>query len=253
VRWKSPIPLLAATAAFSILSSAAADAQIRYPPAFRNPYGYRFAQPESDLRLNVVPREAMVYIDGFYAGTVDEFDGVFQRLHVTPGEHELTLYLAGYRTIRQRLYLSPNASRKISETMEKLSGGEASEPPPSPPAAPPDDNRPVEPRERYPFPGRGGPPVGDPRRPEPTPPPPAESAAQVGSLVIRVQPGDTDVRIDGEHWRGPAPEERLVVQVSEGRHRVEVRKEGFAPFSTEVEVGRGVSLPLNVSLSRERR
>jgi hypothetical protein len=42
--------------------------------------------------------------------------------------------------------------------------------------------------------------------------------------------------------------ERLIVQVSEGSHRVEIRKDGFAPFTTTVQVHRGETMPLNVSL-----
>ena len=32
----------------------------------------------------VDPAEARVYVDGYYAGTVDDFDGLFQRLNVSP-------------------------------------------------------------------------------------------------------------------------------------------------------------------------
>ncbi len=39
------------------------------------------------LRLKVKPREASVYVDGYYAGVVDDFDGVFQRLHLSSGPH----------------------------------------------------------------------------------------------------------------------------------------------------------------------
>jgi hypothetical protein len=227
-------------------------AQFRYPGPFAGPYGYRFAEPESNLRLDVSPPEAMVYVDGYLAGTVDEFDGVFQRLHVTPGEHELTIYLQGYRSIRRRLYLSPNASRKITERMEKLGADETSEPPPAPPEAAPDAARAPGPRERFPFPGGNRRPR-DPRDTAPPPAPrPAEGSSTVGSIVLRAQPGDTDVLIDGEQWRGPSGDERLVVQLSEGRHRIELRKEGYEPFSTEVEIRAGTSLPVNVSLVRTR-
>jgi len=74
----------------------------------------------------------------------------------------------------------------------------------------------------------------------------------MGALVIRVQPSDADVLIDGEHWRGPSGDERLVVQVSEGRHHVEVQKDGYTRFTTDVEVRRNDSLPVNVSLAREK-
>jgi hypothetical protein len=43
------------------------------------------------LRLKVKPREASVYVDGYYAGVVDDFDGVFQRLHLSSGPHRIEI------------------------------------------------------------------------------------------------------------------------------------------------------------------
>lgn len=226
------------------LPPADAHAQFRYP--FPYPYGaYRYG-PESDLRIDVTPKEAAVYVDGYFAGTVDEFNGTFQRLHVMPGEHEIVIYLDGYRSMRERLYLSPNATRKIVGTLDRLAPGETSEPAPQPTEPP--GRMPPSPAGR-PAPRRGLPPL---------PPEPAPGAAvrprdaQGATLMIRVQPSDADVLIDGERWRGPGGADRLVVQVTDGRHRIEVRKEGYEPFTTEVDVRRGESFPLNVSLSRAR-
>jgi hypothetical protein len=234
----------------AILYPASANAQVGYPRT-PYPYGYRYAEPESNLRLAVTPREAAVYVDGYYAGTVDEFDGMLQRLHVTPGEHEIVFYLPGYRLVRQKLYLSANANRKITETMEKLGAGEPEEAPPTPRDPSPSDRLP--PQSRDPFPGRGR--IPPPRGTRPETPPlqtPQRQGSSVGSLVIRVQPTDADVLIDGEHWRGPSSDERLVVQVAQGHHRIEVHKDGYATFTTEVDVKGDDSLPVNVSLARER-
>jgi len=66
------------------------------------PYRYYNVAPEASLKLEVKPKEAEVYIDGYYAGIVDDFDGAFQRLHVDPGEHEIELYLDGYRLVVDR-------------------------------------------------------------------------------------------------------------------------------------------------------
>lgn len=249
VRFPKPIALFGLAA---LLLPAIAGAQIGYPRPY--PYGYRFAEPESDLQLVVRPKDATVYVDGYYAGTVDEFDGIFQRLHVTPGEHEITFYLQGYRSIQRKLYLSPNSKRKITESMEKLGAGEVNEPPPIPSERPLADSQPPQPRD--PFPNRGGrvppPTPRGSRPPAPLPPQGQESSSRMGALVIRVQPSDADVLIDGEHWRGPSGDERLVVQVSEGRHHVEVQKDGYTRFTTDVEVRRNDSLPVNVSLAREK-
>jgi hypothetical protein len=141
VRPSFPSLAVASLAAAGILFAATAEAQFRFPrPYPAGGYGY---VPESDLRIEVTPKDASVYVDGYFAGLVDEFDGAFQRLHVTPGQHEITIYLQGYRTIREKLYLSPRGSRKIERTMERLAPGESSEPvpeavePPRPPAGPP--------------------------------------------------------------------------------------------------------------------
>jgi hypothetical protein len=249
VRFPNPIALVVLVA---LLWPAVASAQVGYPRPY--PYGYRFAEPESDLQFAVRPKEATVYVDGYFAGVVDDFDGVFQRLHVTPGEHEITLYLQGYRSIQRKLYLSPNSKRKITETMEKLGSGEVNDPTPVPAERPLADNQPPQPRDPFPNRGRVPPPAPRGSRP-PAPLPPQtgqESSSRTGSLVIRVQPSDADVMIDGEHWRGPSGDDRLVVQVSEGRHRVEVQKDGYTRFTTEVEVRRNDSLPINVSLAREK-
>src|SRR5262249_38516147 len=108
-----------------------------YPYAYPPPFPYRYRDAVADVRLEVKPKEAEVYVDNFYAGIVDDFDGVFQRLHAPPGEHEITLYLEGYRTVRQRVYLSADNTFKIKYTMERLAAGEQPEPRPQPPAPPP--------------------------------------------------------------------------------------------------------------------
>jgi hypothetical protein len=43
------------------------------------------------LRLKVKPADASVYVDGFYVGVVDDFDGVFQRLRLEPGPHRIEI------------------------------------------------------------------------------------------------------------------------------------------------------------------
>jgi len=223
--------------------------QYPYPYPYPYPYGRRFAGPESDIRVLVTPKEAQVYVDGYYAGIVDDFDGIFQRLHLPPGEHEVTLHLDGYRTVTQKLYLTPNGTYKLRYAMEKLQPGETSEPPPAAPAPEPGAPGPA---SRQP---RTGPPAMPPMPPGPRrmPPPPAgESAASSGTLAVRVQPAGAEVLIDGERWTSGQSDDRLIVQVSEGPHHVEVRKDGFRRFSTDVQVHRGETTPINVSLSPER-
>jgi PEGA domain len=226
-----------------------------YPPY--PPYGYasRYVD-DASIRVQVTPKEAQVYVDGYYAGIVDDFDGVFQRLHVEPGEHELALYLDGYRTVHEHLSLARNGSYKVKYSMEKLGPGDTQEPKPVP-AEPPTQAQPQ-------LPPQAPPPMRGPeRRPRNLPPPPyspqpyppqaqggpASAARGYGVLSIRVQPSDAEVLIDNEPWRGPEGDERLLVQVAEGPHHVEIRKDGRRTYSTDVTVHGGETVPLNVSLS----
>ncbi len=119
------------------LSPTNAHAQFLYPVPYPYPYGGYWYGPESDLRIDVTPKEAGVYVDGYFAGTVDEFNGTFQRLHVLPGEHEIVIYLDGYRSIRERLYLSPTCHPQDRGDAESPCAGGARRSRPREPAEPP--------------------------------------------------------------------------------------------------------------------
>jgi hypothetical protein len=213
---------------------------------------YRYAAPESDLRISVKPKEASVYIDGYFAGKVDEFDGTFQRLHVAPGEHEVVIWLAGHRSIRQRLYLSPNATRKIEGTLEPLPSGAQSEPEPVPTEPREDEGRYERLPPRGPLPGRR-PPVPNEREREPQPPPVPSQPSRFGTLSIRVTPGDATLLIDGERWAGPDGNDRLIVQVTPGRHKIEAEKDGYTRFVTEVDATRDQTTTVNISMAKDKR
>jgi hypothetical protein len=184
-----------------------------------------FFDDESSLQLQVTPRETEVFVDGYFAGRVDDFDGRFQRLHIQPGEHELTLYLDGHRKVIQTILIRPRSSFRIRYEMTPLAAGEApdarpskSEKPPAPPDAPAAE--------------------GDAARVE-----------GYGAIAIRVQPADAEVLIDGERWQG-ATEKALVVQLAAGTHSIEVRKDGYRSYTAQVDVrGKETSL-INVSLSK---
>jgi hypothetical protein len=105
-----------------------------YPYGYVDPYGPYDYSPTStgDLKTDVTPKQAEVYVDGYYAGVADNFDGAFQRLHASPGGHALTFHLEGYRTITQNVYVRPDSTVKVKKTMDKLAPGEVSEPVPQP-------------------------------------------------------------------------------------------------------------------------
>jgi hypothetical protein len=68
-------------------------------------------------------------------------------------------------------------------------------------------------------------------------------------LSLRVKPADAEIVIDGERWGNLEGMEQMIIHLPAGRHHIEIRKEGYSPFVTEVEIVRGVETPLNVRLA----
>jgi hypothetical protein len=201
-----------------------------YPYPYPGPYYYDY---NGSARLDVEPRNAEVFVDGYFVGVVDDFDGWLQRLHVVPGEHEIEIYLQGYRTYREKVLFRPGQTLKIEHTLQPLAPGETPEPRPT-------------------TAGREPPPQPEPRRGDPYPERRrGEEPIEAGGVAVRVQPPDAEVLIDGERWEAPAGGQRLVVRLSEGEHQIEIRKEGYRTFTTTVRIQRGETVPLNVSLSRQ--
>lgn len=59
------------------------------------------------LRLKIEPREAQVYVDGYFVGDVDNFDGLFQRLKIDAGGHRIEIRAEGYEPIQFDVLLTP--------------------------------------------------------------------------------------------------------------------------------------------------
>jgi hypothetical protein len=210
-----------------------------YPWWPRPLYPYRYApvyDARASLRVAATPREAYVYVDGFYAGRVDDFDGTFQRLHLTPGGHELVLYLAGFRTERRHVYLGPGTSMTLRVALERLAPGEVSERPTFAPPLPP-------------------PPPGSFREPmRPPAVPPAEivtaiPATAFGTLDLRVQPRGARVVVDDRVWVSTDPG-HFVLELPPGTHRVQVTLDGYRPYATDVVIHDDEVTTLNVTLGK---
>ena len=98
------------------------------------PYPYYGAH--GSLRIQVKPEATEVYVDGYYAGVADSYDGIFQRLHLEPGAHDIELRLDGFRSIQEQVYLTVGTTWRIRHDMEPLGPGETTPPPPAPATAP---------------------------------------------------------------------------------------------------------------------
>jgi hypothetical protein len=95
---------------------------------YYDPYGGYSGYPQSSypsgyegkLRLKVKPKEAAVSVDGYYVGLVDDFDGVFQRLHVEAGLHRVEISAPGYEPLTFDVRIEPNQTLTYHGELKKL-------------------------------------------------------------------------------------------------------------------------------------
>jgi hypothetical protein len=90
-----------------------------YDPLWYDPYlygggygGYGGYSSQSyretgSLRLKIKPRDAKVYVDGYFVGDVDSFDGIFQRLGIEAGGHRIELRADGYEPLEFEVLITP--------------------------------------------------------------------------------------------------------------------------------------------------
>ena len=197
-----------------------------YYGGYRDRYRYR---ETGSIRTLVDPERTTVLVDGYYAGTVDDFDGMFQRLYVAPGRHDITFKLEGYRTHRVRVYVTEDHTVKIRHDMQKGSGEDTledlTEGREDPPYRMSDD-------------GRGEDRTFDERR----------DSRDAGTLRLEVRPDDASIYVDGEFF-GSARRAGSM-PLAPGRHRIEVVRPGFRTVEREVEIQPGRTESLAIDLSR---
>jgi hypothetical protein len=193
-----------------------------YPGPYLGPQ--RFAA--AAVRTRVKPSETEIYLNGYYAGVADDFDGVFQRLYLPAGVHEIELYLAGYQSYREVVRLTQGETFELRHQMLALATGQTSHPPMTPRSIPddwrsqPDDTR-----------------TDRPVSPD-------------GVLSLQVDTTHAQVFVDGELWLATEGQTAFVIHVPAGTHTVEVRKAGHQTFRTEISLSAGSSVQLTVQLAR---
>ena len=70
-------------------------------------YSYRAFRDQGSLRLKIKPRDAKVYIDGYFVGVVDSFDGVFQKLGIDSGGHRVEIRADGFEPLQFEVLITP--------------------------------------------------------------------------------------------------------------------------------------------------
>ena len=88
----------------------------------------RFPKVTSQIKLQVTPQRAAVFVDDAFAGSVSEFSGTRHAMLVSPGKHRIKIALAGYQEFDTEVNLL--AKQKITIKTE-LSPGSITEAGPS--------------------------------------------------------------------------------------------------------------------------
>jgi PEGA domain-containing protein len=84
------------------------------------PGSYYSGFEDGSLRLKVKPKNGSVYVDGYFAGQVDEFDGIFQRLHVEPGPHRIEIRADGYAPLSFEIRVPPGRTVNYGGELRRL-------------------------------------------------------------------------------------------------------------------------------------
>jgi hypothetical protein len=75
-------------------------------------YGYG-GDPSGGIRIQGAARGVQVYVDGYYAGIVDDFDGTFQRLSLEDGAHQIELRAPGLPPVTYDVNVQPGQTVTI--------------------------------------------------------------------------------------------------------------------------------------------
>ena len=89
------------------------------PPSPAPPTGPRLS---GGLQLDVEPRHAFVYVDGFLVGTVDQFKGYFQHLETAAGYHVVEFVAPDYEPLMTGVTVVPNRTTTYRTSLNRASG-----------------------------------------------------------------------------------------------------------------------------------
>ncbi len=83
------------------------DPRFQYPAVF------------AQVKLEVTPDRAAVFLDDGFVGHVKEFGGVGRKMLVSPGKHRIKIALPGYRTFETEINLLPKQKFTIKTDLAK--------------------------------------------------------------------------------------------------------------------------------------
>lgn len=84
-----------------------------------NPKAIYPGEDAAELRLDIQPKRAAVFIDDAYVGHGGDFGGRFHSMVVGPGKHRLKVTLAGYRDYETEITPVANEKSRMKIVLEK--------------------------------------------------------------------------------------------------------------------------------------
>ncbi|MCI0613733.1 PEGA domain-containing protein [bacterium] len=248
-------------------------------------YGYGFGYPAysgyyygyGEVKLEVKPKDAQVFLDGDYVGTVDEFNSWYQRMNVEPGKHRIVIREQGYQPYRMDLRVLPGQSYKIKEQMhpgnDVIPDNEMRLPESeyrdqdryqdryqdqgryqnqerdreyNRGYAPPDQDYRPEDRDQY---NRNIEPYGSDGQQEGY----QQNSAGKTMMTFQVEPRDATIYIDGNYYGTADGQNNNEIQVllADGTHRLEVVRPGYASFSKDILVNNTATHSITIQLEKK--
>jgi hypothetical protein len=95
-----------------------------YAPYAYAPYGYGYGgysgRPYGGVRIDLPQRDAEVYADGYFVGTVDDFDGSLQQANLEAGPHRIEIRDQNFETMSFNVNVEPGRTVTYRATMRPL-------------------------------------------------------------------------------------------------------------------------------------
>jgi hypothetical protein len=81
--------------------------------------GYDTPRRFGSVRLDVAQKHAEILVDGYYAGIVDDFDGRFQHLDLSPGVHHIEVRADGYMPMLFNVDIVPDRTLSYRASLHR--------------------------------------------------------------------------------------------------------------------------------------
>ncbi len=219
----------------------------QYRPYYYGYSGYSYYPGWGEVRAEVKPQNAKVYLDGDYVGISDDFDGWWQTLPLSPGKHRLVFRAPGFAPYAVNIRVLPGRDYHIKYEMtpgdDVMDEREMQ--------LPRDETQRSYPRDQYRKPESYREPERDEFRSRPPESRDMESSRL--PLALHVEPGDATIYIDGNYY-GTANENggtEIRVLLPVGMHRIEVVRPGYDSFAQDVNVAKDGENRLNITLQKK--